>query len=142
MAYIVFQSWGLPGAFKQFKSGLTTEPEEMMGEKKLINGVLCFVSGVLFASIVLFCLVTVPKADADSGISCMRTNLNAWGYRNTIPNSTIDIAYEIPGCIRSYGYTINNVYIQNGMVVVNYTMPSTKSKDMGAGDTTSGIVPF
>ncbi|SDB28297.1 hypothetical protein SAMN05660653_01339 [Desulfonatronum thiosulfatophilum] len=117
-----------------------------MGEKKLINGIFCFASGVLFASIVLFCVVTVPKADADSGLSCMRTNLNAWGYRNTIPNSTIDIAYEIPGCLRSYGYTINTVGIYNGMVMVTYTMPSqssgTKMGGMRAGGTTSGIVPF
>lgn len=75
-------------------------------------------SGALFASIVLFCVVTVPKADADSGMSCMRTNLNAWGYRNTIPNPIIDIVYEIPGCIKSYGYTINAVGIHNGMVRV------------------------
>ncbi len=114
-----------------------------MGEKKLIYGILCFVSGVLFASTVLFYVVTVPEVDADSGMNCMRTGLNAWGYRNTIPNATIDIAYEIPGCIRSYGYAINNVYIQNGMVVVAYTTPSTRSNDMGAGDTRSGgIVPF
>jgi len=110
-----------------------------MGEKKLIYGIFCFVSGVLFASIVLFCVVTVPKADADSGMDCMRTGLNPWGYRNTIPNSTIDIVYEIPGCIRSYGYTINNVGIHNGMVMVTYTGPSTKTK----GDTMSGgVVPF
>ena len=113
-----------------------------MGEKKLINGIFCFVSGVLFASIILFCVVTVPKADADSGMSCMRTNLNAWGYRNTIPSPTIDIVYEIPGCIKSYGYTINAVGIHNGMVRVTYSGPGTKTKGMGAGDTTSGIVPF
>jgi hypothetical protein len=143
MAYIVLQSRGLSEAFKQFKSGgSTTEPEEMMGEKKLIYGIFCFVSGILFASIVLFWVLTVPKADADSGMDCMRTGLHAWGCRNAIPNPTVEIAYEIPGCIRSYGYTINNVYILNGMVVVNYTMPSTKSKDMGAGDTTSGFAPF
>jgi len=114
-----------------------------MGEKKLIYGIFCFVSGVLFASIVLFCVVTVPKADADSGMDCMRIDLNAWGYRNTIPSPTIDIAYEIPICIRSYGYTINNVGIYNGMVRVTYTGSSTKMKGMGVGDTMSGgIVPF
>jgi hypothetical protein len=142
----LFQSWGQPGAFKQFlNGGSTTGPEEMMGEKKLINGIFCFVSGMLFASAVLFCVVTVPKADADSGMDCMRTGLHAWGCRNAIPNPTVDIAYEIPGCIRSYGYTMNNVYIQNGMVVVNYTMPSSSSRmqSMGDGDTTSfGIQPF
>lgn len=115
-----------------------------MGEKKLINGIFCFVSGILFASIVLFFVATVPKVDADSGLSCMKTDLNAWGYRNTIPNSTIDIAYEIPGCLRSYGYTINSVGIHNGMVRVTYTSTShgTRMQGMGAGDTTSGIVPF
>jgi hypothetical protein len=142
----LFQYWSQSGAFKQFlNGGSTTGPEEMMGEKKLINGIFCFVSGMLFASVVLFCVVTVPKAGADSGMSCMRTNLNAWGYRNTIPNSTIEIVYEIPGCIRSYGYTINNVGITNGMVHVTYTMPSPSSRmqSMGDGDTTSfGIKPF
>lgn len=113
-----------------------------MREKKLIYGICCFVSGVLFASIVLFSVVTVPKADADSGMSCMRTNLNAWGYRNTIPSQTIDIVYEIPGCIKSYGYAINAVGIYNGMVHVTYSGPGTKMKGMGADNTTSGVVPF
>lgn len=111
-------------------------------EKKLTYGILCFVSGILFASIVLFCVATVPQADADSGISCMRTDLNAWGYRNTIPGQTIEIVYEIPGCLKSYGYAINAVGIYYGMVHVTYTSPGTKMKGMGADNTTSGIVPF
>ena len=118
-----------------------------MGEKKLIYGIFCFVSGVLFASIVMFCVVTVPKADADSGMNCMRNNLNAWGYSNKIPSPTIDIAYEIPGCIKSYGYTIDNVGIYNGMVRVTYKMPSTSfgtgMQSMGVDDAGSGgIKPF
>lgn len=118
-----------------------------MGEKRLSYGILCFVSGVFLASIVMFCAVTVPKADADSGISCMRTDLNAWGYRNTIPNQTIDIVYEIPGCIKSYGYTIDNVGIYNGMVRVTYKRPSTGSgagmqSILGGSAWSSNIKPF
>lgn len=113
-----------------------------MREKKLIYGIFCFVSGVLFASFVLFHVVSVPKADADSGMDCMKTDLNARGYRNTMPSPTIDIVYEIPACMRSYGYTINNIFMHNGMVAVSYAGSGSKTKGMGPGDTTSGIVPF
>ncbi len=118
-----------------------------MGEKKLIYGILCFVSGVLLASIVMFSVVTVPKADAGYSMSCMRIDLNAWGYGGKIPSPRIVIDYEIPGCIKMYGYTIDNVGHYNDLVRVTYIMPSTKSgtgtKSMGDGDAWSGgIQPF
>jgi amino acid permease len=97
-----------------------------------------FMSGILFASIVMFCVGMAPtKAHAD--INCMRNNLTAWGYANTIPSPLMSIVYTIPDCIRSYGYTIESVSIyngMNGMVRVNYA--STAKSGTGIKSNSSG----
>jgi amino acid permease len=94
-----------------------------------------FMSGILFASIMMFCVGMAPtKAHAD--INCMRNNLIAWGYANTIPSPLMSIAYSIPDCIKSYGYTIESVSIYNGMVRVNYA--STAKSGTGIKSNSSG----
>lgn len=116
---------------------VTTASEEMMGEKNRVYGVLCFVSGILFASVVMFCVLIAPEAGAGSELDCMRTHLKATAYRNVIPSQTVDILYDLPSCWAGYGYqmTMAQMYGSN-KVWVTYKLPAPSgslSGNMGAG---------
>jgi len=103
-----------------------------MGEKKRV--VLGFVSGVIVAFAVMFFVLTVPKADADNGMSCMKIDLDAVKYKNTMPSPTIDILYNIPACYAGSGYHMTAVSIYQGYVRVTY-----QSSSGGSASYTGGV---
>jgi len=113
----------------------------MMREKKRAYGIFCFLSGILFASAVMFFVLTVPRADADSGFDCMKSVLKAYGYSKKIPSPTIDIVYDIPSCLGGYGYHMTAVSTWQGKVRVTYQ--SSQAKGAFSGNSGSNQVnPF
>jgi hypothetical protein len=60
------------------------------------------------------------KVDADNGMSCMKIDLDAVKYKNTMPSPTIDILYNVPSCYASAGYQMTAVSIYQGYVRVTY----------------------
>lgn len=103
-----------------------------MTRKKLTYGILCFLAGLLTASVLMFYAFTTPNALAGSQ-TCIRTDLNAYGYTGNIPDSTFDLGYEIPDCITSAGYHVEKVWMWNGLVRVRYKRISPSSKILGGG---------
>lgn len=110
-----------------------------MAEKKRV--VLGFLSGVIFAFGLMFFVLTVPKVDADSGMSCMKIDLDAVKYRNTMPSPTIDILYNVPSCFAGSGYQMTAVSIYQGYVRVTYQSSGGPSLTGIVGDSTQ-FVPF
>ena len=80
---------------------------------------LGFLAGVAVTLAVTFGFLYGQDARAAS--SCSRTALEAFGSAGDIPGPEFRVAYQIPSCIKSLGYTVDSVgRLQSGGISVTY----------------------
>jgi hypothetical protein len=108
----------------------------MMKVKKYFRGILIFMVGVVTASIFQF-IYPPPKDVLADQYACIRQDLDAQGMTGNIPDATFTIAYNVPTCYSSSGYSIEKVYMWGNQVAVKYKSSSPVSVNSFFGNSSS-----
>ena len=90
-----------------------------MKSKQRFHGMVYFLAGVAVTLAVTFGFLS--GQDVRAANACSRTSLVAINSAGDIPGPEFRVLYDIPSCIKDYGYTVDRVAkTTGGRVSVEY----------------------
>ncbi len=83
------------------------------------RGIRYFLAGALSASILILGFISIQNAIADQ-YACIRTDLDAQGMTENIPDLEFTTTYDIPQCYANNNYAAQRVYMYGDQVAAHY----------------------
>jgi len=120
--------------------------EGIMKLKKNFRAIVFFLGGLITASVFQF-IYPPPKDALADQYACIRQDLDAVGMTGNIPDPAFTIAYKVPLCYSSNGYSVEKVYMYGDQVAVKYknsqpaSLNSFNTKSLNSSGSSFRIIP-
>jgi hypothetical protein len=120
--------------------------EGIMKLKKNFRAIAFFLGGLITASVFQF-IYPPPKDALADQYACIRQDLDAVAMTGNIPAPAFTIAYKVPLCYSSNGYSVEKVYMYGDQVAVRYkssrpaSLNSFNSKSLNSSGSSFRAMP-